>query len=54
MQWFVLIILIGVLAFASTNVSIEEALEAKSKKDQEVIENAYEGKKGISEWYDAI
>ena len=46
--------MIGVLAFASTNVSIEEVLEVQGKKQQEEIEGAWIGDKYVSEWFNAF
>ena len=54
MSEFIVIILIGVLAFASTNVSIEEVLEAQGKKQEEYIEDAWVGEKYLSEWFNAF
>ena len=54
MKYFLIVFLIGVLAFSSTNVSIEEVLKIQEKKERVVNEDAWFVERYFGEWFDAI
>ena len=54
MSQFLVVFLIGVLAFSSTNVSIEEVLRIQGLKEREVNEDAWFIEKYFGGWFDAI
>ena len=54
MKYFLMVFLVGVLAFSSTNISIEEVLKVQGKKERVVSEDTWFGEKYFGEWFDAI